>query len=204
MAELGFRGVTVTLMAPDGADMSGASSDDDISKLQELQFVLGEGPTSDAYTSSRPVLVSDLTRTGGRWVAFAGAASAEEIRAVHAFPLQLGAARLGVLTCYSSLARTLESQEVARCLTFAELARDLLLDAVAEDGRTGHEVEESLQIRGEVYQVQGMLMVELGVSLADALTRLRAMAYSEGLDINDLAADLVSRRRPMPTRIDGA
>jgi len=40
--------------------------------------------------------------------------------------------------------------------------------------------------------------VALGISLADALLRLRAMAYAEGLDINELAAELVSGRRPMP------
>ena len=202
--ELGFRGTTVTVMALDGTDATAASSDEAIGRLKELQFVLGEGPTADAYGSGRPVLASDLTDTGGRWVAFAAAAQAEGIGGVFAFPLQLGAVRLGALTCYSSVARTLGSREMARCLTFAESARDLLLDAVAEGGTSRHEVQESLQIRTEVYQVQGMLMVELGVSLADALVRLRAMAYGEGLDINELAADLVSRRRPMPTRTDGA
>jgi len=194
----------VTLMTPGGSDAAGASSDDETARLQELQFVLGEGPTGEAYASGRPVLVSDLTDTGGRWVAFAGAATAEQVCAVYAFPLQLGAARLGVLTCYSSVARTLAPQEVAGCLTFAESARDLLLDAVAEEGPSSREVEQSLRMRLEVYQVQGMLMVELGVSLADALTRLRAMAFSEGLDINELAADLVARRRPMPTGTDDA
>jgi GAF domain-containing protein/ANTAR domain-containing protein len=201
--ELGFRGATVTVMASDGSGAAEAASDDDIGRVDQLQFVLGEGPNGDAYASGRPVLVSDLAATGERWMAFTADALAELVGAVYAFPLQHGAVRLGVLTCYSSVPRALTAREVARCLSFAEAVRDLLLDAVAE-GEAGEEVPPALRIRREVYQAQGMLMVELGISLTEALTRLRAMAFSEGLDINELASDLANRRRPMPTRGDGA
>jgi GAF domain-containing protein/ANTAR domain-containing protein len=202
--ELGFHGATVTVMASDGSGAAEAASDDDIGRVDQLQFVLGEGPSGDAYASGRPVLVSDLAATGDRWMAFTADALAELIGAIFAFPLQYGAVRLGVLTCYSSVPRALTAREVARCLSFAEAVRDLLLDAVAEGDGAGEEVPQALRIRREVYQAQGMLMVELGISLTEALTRLRAMAFSEGVDINELASDLANRRRPMPTTGDGA
>ena len=46
-----------------------------------------------------------------------------------------------------------------------------------------------------VHQAAGMAMVQLGTSLPEALVRLRATAFAEGISINDLATDLVSRRR---------
>jgi hypothetical protein len=202
---LNFCGVTLTVMAPGGSTAAAAASDEDIGKLEELQFLLGEGPTSDAYASGQPVLNSSLATTHRRWVRFAAAASAEGVGGVYAFPLQLGAVRLGVLTCYSTVGRTFSPPEVARCLNFAETARDLLLGAVADgnDGTTV-DVQQSLRIHTEVYQAQGMLKVALKESLADALVRLRAMAYSEGIDVNKLAADLVNGRRSMPPKNDGA
>jgi hypothetical protein len=200
--DLDFHGATLTVMSAGGSTAAAAASDEEIGRLEELQFVLGEGPTGDAYASGRPVLVADLALSDGRWLRFAAAASAEHIGAVHAFPLQLGAVRLGVLTCYSTTSRTLGPLELASCLTFAETARDLLLNTMAEGAHGAGDVQQALQIRSEVYQAQGMLMVDLGVSLGDALVRLRAMAYGEGLDVNSVAADLVNRRRPLPSRGD--
>jgi hypothetical protein len=39
-----------------------------------------------------------------------------------------------------------------------------------------------------------MISVQLGVSLADALVRLRARAYADDRLINDVADDVVARR----------
>jgi AmiR/NasT family two-component response regulator len=47
--------------------------------------------------------------------------------------------------------------------------------------------------RAEVYQAQGMVAVQLGVPLADALSRLRARAYAENRPLGDVARDVVAR-----------
>ena len=39
-----------------------------------------------------------------------------------------------------------------------------------------------------------MVMVQLGVSLAEAMTRIRAHAYAEERRLADVARDIVSRR----------
>ena len=46
----------------------------------------------------------------------------------------------------------------------------------------------------EVYQAQGMVMVDLGVGLAEALVRLRAHAFLEGRPLADVARDVVAGR----------
>jgi AmiR/NasT family two-component response regulator len=46
-----------------------------------------------------------------------------------------------------------------------------------------------------VHQAAGMVMVQTGTSITGALARLRAVAFSEGISINDLAVDVVTGRR---------
>ncbi|MEO7268593.1 MAG: GAF domain-containing protein, partial [Knoellia sp.] len=90
-------GVGVSMLTDDnygGATI--AASGPSSRRLEELQFSLGEGPGIDAFASRRPVLVSDLLAHGSsRWPGFAPAAHDQAVRAVFAFPLQVGAARAG-------------------------------------------------------------------------------------------------------------
>ena len=45
-----------------------------------------------------------------------------------------------------------------------------------------------------VYQATGMISVQLGVSLAEALARLRAHAFAASAAVGDVAGEVVSRR----------
>src|SRR5690242_20619894 len=96
-------GVAVSLMAPGEAPVLAAASDSEASVLEDLQTVLGEGPCLVAFEEQRPVLVADLGDGAvRRWPAYSSAAQELGVRAVFAFPLQVGAARLGVLDVYRS------------------------------------------------------------------------------------------------------
>jgi hypothetical protein len=181
-----------------------ASSDEVAKALEDLQFVLGEGPTGDAFRAARPVLVPDLAAVDTRWLQFASAARSRGVGGVYAWPLQFGAVRCGVLTVYCSLGESLDEYGLQQCATLGDSIRDFMLGAIDEAGNGSHDISASMPLRTVVYQAQGMLMVALGVSLADALLRLRALAYAEGLDVNLVAAELVSGHRPMPTRNEGA
>ncbi len=46
-----------------------------------------------------------------------------------------------------------------------------------------------------VHQAAGMVMGQLDSSIEEAMVRLRATAFAEGLNINELAADVVNGRR---------
>ena len=48
--------------------------------------------------------------------------------------------------------------------------------------------------RLEVYQAQGMVMVDLGVSLTEAMALLRAHAFTLGRPLGDVARDVVTGR----------
>ena len=48
--------------------------------------------------------------------------------------------------------------------------------------------------RAQLFQAQGMVMVQMGVSIGEALVRMRAYAYAEDRPLEDVARDVVERR----------
>ncbi len=197
VAELALDEASVTLMTTAGSSVLVASAGRPGPGIQELQFDLGEGPGPDAYAAGRPVLVPDLRVSDGRWLGFAGAAIERGTLGVFAFPLQLGAVRFGVLTCVRDEVRPLDPQELSACLIFAEVATELLLDSSPTGEHPDAQLHAAIRRHDEVYQAQGMVMVDLAVSLETALATMRAMAFAEGRSLQDLAADIVSGQRTL-------
>ena len=178
--ELGFDQVSVTLMTTAGSSVLVASAGPPGPGIQELQFDLGEGPGPDAYAAGRPVLIPDLRTCQGRWPGFASAAIERGTAAVFAFPLQLGAVRFGVLTCVRAEAGSLGKRELSAGLIFAEVATELLLDSSPTGDHPDPQLHAAMHAHDEVYQAQGMVMVDLAVPLDVALARMRAVAFAEG------------------------
>jgi hypothetical protein len=200
VADLDLTGATITLMIDAGQQGVAAASDPAIRRVDAVQFDVAEGPSRDAFSAGRPVLAYDLSRTDGRWPGFVGEAVSRGIAAVYAFPLQIGAVRLGALACYSSRPRALAREELSVCATYASVATDFLIDRTSGTDTTleAHGfLADDVQIRTAVYQAQGIVMVDLRVSLAEALARLRATAFGEGISLNALAADVVAGRREL-------
>jgi len=194
-------GAGMTVMTAGGVRGVGVASDPVTERLEELQLTLGERPCVEAHNHGFPVLVPELAgRAMTRWPGYAPALHAAGIRAVFAFPLQIGAARLGVLDVFHTDAGNLPPDDLALALTFADFAISTLLDRQqrarppAGDDGADDGLGDTLGARTTLFQAQGMVMVQLGVPLADALARIRAHAYAEDRDLGDVAADIVARR----------
>lgn len=98
---LSMRGAGISLMVDGELRGTAGASDPGAVVVQELQFQLGEGPCLDAWASMEPVLEPDLNAPARvRWPAFGTAGVQSGIRAVFAFPLGIGAIRIGVLVLY--------------------------------------------------------------------------------------------------------
>lgn len=201
------NGVGVSVMSQREGQVRVAGSNALDERIEELQFVLGEGPCVDAYNSRGPVLVPDLMVAGRtRWPGYAPAAQDHGVHAVFAFPLQVGATRLGALDVYQNRAGSLAAPTMKRALSFADAALWTLLDAqrhvAAEtEGGDGEEwtagsapANEALEGTLDLYQAQGMVMIQLDVSLDEAMSRLRAYAYAHDRRLSEVAADVVARR----------
>jgi hypothetical protein len=193
--------VAVSVLATGGARGVSAISGTGDRRLEELQFLLGEGPCVDALATRRPVLVPDLVDgAAARWPAYAPAAYECGARAVFAFPLQIGAARLGMLEFFREESGPLSTSEILHALTYAEIAVKALLDAQdkAVDGPGSNGLADGLadevELSAELFQAQGMVMVQLGVGLAEAIARIRAYTFAENRRMHEVARDIVGRR----------
>lgn len=172
------------------------------SVLEELVLTLGEGPGVDALAGG-VVLAADITDATfmARWPAFAPAAAQAGMRAVFALPLQAGGIRLGVMDLYRSQPGGLDGEQLADALLLADTACALLLDQAGQ-GPAGQDPGPAEQGGPEpvsgahpvVHQATGMLIVQLGVTAAVAMIRLRAYAYAHDRRLRDVAADVVARR----------
>jgi hypothetical protein len=189
-------GVGLTVMVKAGLRAMTAASDPATERLEELQLILGEGPCVDAYALRHPVLIPDLDQAMARWPAYAPAVHDGGVRAVFAFPLQIGAARLGILDVFRAETGMLTPDELVLALTFAEVAVTTLLDGQdhTEADHPHGWPDDPLGSRSELFQAQGMVMVQLSTTLADAMARIRAYAYANDQRLSDVAGDIVTRK----------
>jgi hypothetical protein len=193
--DLAVMGVAVNLMSAAGSDGVMAASDDRSRDLDELQFATGEGPCHEAFAARRPVLTPDLRSViDGRWPGYSSAMLDAGVGAVFAFPLQVGAVVLGVMDVYADRAGSLSQEQAAAALTCAHLATEILIDGdlFSTDGRLDRDLSTVLDHRAEIYQAQGMVVVDLGVEPAEALARMRAHAFGNDQPLIDLAHAIIS------------
>jgi hypothetical protein len=193
VTRLVVAGAAVNLMSADGSDGVAAASDQRSRDVEELQFTTGEGPCHEAFKGRRPVLTPDLSSVaGGRWPGYASAAQASGVGAVFAFPLNVGAVSFGVLDVFTDLPGSLSTDQLAMALTYAQIATEILLDGdLTTDGRLDAGLSTALDSRAEIHQAQGMLLVDLDVKPAEALSRMRAYAFSHDRALIDLAHDII-------------
>jgi GAF domain-containing protein/ANTAR domain-containing protein len=166
-------------------------------RLEELQFDAGEGPCVDAINQGVPALEPDLAVGGlARWPGFARTALSLGVRAVFAVPLRVGTARVGALDLARDTPGRLADEALADVLVLAEVTTTtvLRLQSGAADGLLGSALQRDGSDRLVVHQATGMVSVQLGMPVADALARLRAFAGANDRALDEVAADVVARR----------
>ena len=192
----GMSGAGLMLMTGEISHGSVCTTDRVSATIEELQYALGEGPCFDAYNSDRPVLEPDLADPGTvRWPAFSGPAIAAGARAVFAFPLHVGVVRLGALDLYRDRPGSMSGDQHADALVAADVATHAVLElqSNAPPGRLAAELAAGSDFRYVVHQASGMVAVQLGVNVGQALIRLRAHAFGNERPLVDVARDVVDR-----------
>ncbi|MEW2567860.1 ANTAR domain-containing protein [Streptomyces sp. NPDC047070] len=192
---LGLGGIAVSL----GRELVWFS-DSTSARLEDLQFVLGQGPGLLIEDETEVRQVPDLGLLLARqWPQFAAEAEELDIAALFVWPVHIGAVCAGTMTGYRRTPGPLTRQQ----LTEGWLVADALAEQVlknwpavssAHDGR-GHTGMVDLH-RAEVHQATGVLSARLGVSLAEALDRLRSEAYTSGRTLTETARDIIERELP--------
>lgn len=200
--EIDVDGAAISLRLAEGEQELVVASGKWAEQLEELQYVVGEGPGVEAIAVGGPVLASDLTVNEQRWPGFADGASASGAQAAFAFPLQVGAIRLGTLDLYRRTAGPLEPDDLADALALADLATTALLtDSKATGDQAAFWARDDVAGHyDDVNVATGMLATELRISLEDALLRLRAHAFSNRLPITEVARAVLARHLRFDSR----
>ena len=172
------------------------ASDARARQVDDLQVVLGEGPGVTALIEGGPVLVPDLREHWHRgWVTLERAATELGVRSICAFPLQIGAVRLGVLTLHGAQPASLDSTQLGQQL---EICDDLSVALLVSDAGSGDwssvldgALDPPLAITS---QATGMVMVQLESSIGEAMARLSSHAFAAGLTLEEVSRSVVERR----------
>jgi hypothetical protein len=114
------------------------------------------------------------------------------------FPLRIGAIGVGTMLAHRSAPGVLTAGQVSDTLALADAVTLALLhrqwSPAGGAEHPGPGWAQPVTYRAEVHQATGMVSVQLGVNLAEALVRLRAHAWAEDRLLADVAADVVARR----------
>ncbi|WP_156756954.1 GAF and ANTAR domain-containing protein [Actinokineospora pegani] len=186
-------GASVSVMTGVASRESLYASDLTASRIEALQFSLGEGPCFQAFDTQRPVFTPDVRATGAAaWPVFAAEIVTEPVGAVFAFPLVSGAISIGALDMYRRAPGWLSRDQVAVALRVVDIATLVLLGLRLGEVQ-GAWTDLPLS-HAQVHQATGMLIAEFAIPAEQALARLRGYAFAIGRLVDDVADDLVSRR----------
>ena len=193
---LGVTGVVISVMTSLNAAPICASNSVSAS-LEDLQFTLGEGPSYEAFSLGSPILDEELDDGfPRRWPALVTLATQLGIKGIFAFPLQLGAARVGVLTAYQIETRAWTSTQDVDAVIAADVMTHVILAAQADvgAGSLADLLRDAGSYRAEVHQAAGMISAQAEIPVAEALIRLRGHAFASGRPIAEVAAAITSRQ----------
>jgi hypothetical protein len=139
-----------------------------------------------------------------RWFAFTPPAVKAGARAIFGFPLRVGAVRLGALNLYRDRPEPLNDEQHADALVMADVAAKVLImmQANAPPGALAAELEAGANFQFVVHQASGMVAAQLGITVGEALVRLRAYAFANDRMLADVAEAVVGRRLRFDDRND--
>jgi hypothetical protein len=191
----GVDGAGVSIVTAEGAREPLVATDAIATMIERLQLTLGEGPCVESAATGSAVLVSDLTdRTDPvtrHWPVFRKEATRFGVRALFAFPIEIEAVRLGAVDLYRRSPGPLTQAELGSALACVEGMGVAVLEAPDRYG----DMDTPGTLNMVVHQAAGMVMGQLGSSIEEAMVRLRATAFAEDRTVNELALDVVNRRR---------
>ena len=168
------------------------------------QFTLGEGPSVVAMRTGSPVLVPDLAAEAPRMPMLAADPVAQDVGAIFAFPLRVGGALVGTMTGSRAAPGPLTEEQYTDGLIVATLATIALLqrEAGATLGRIVVDFEPlddpTAALHDIVQIAAGMVSELLGVTIVEALVRMRAHAFASDATLLGIARRIVAGELRLP------
>jgi hypothetical protein len=168
------------------------ATDEMSASLDDLQDVVGEGPSFEAATTGEVVVARLGYGDEDRWALFFDRLDDVGFEGTFiAVPLRAELSILGVL----SLHRLGPEHDVD--IAAASFIGTTVGAALLQDPRVGcpdHVSKDAWASRSQIHQATGMIVAQVGVRVEDAMALLRAQAFARNTTLLDVAQDIITRR----------
>jgi hypothetical protein len=185
---LDVDGTAITLQNTSLERITLWTTDDAAARIEDLQEVVGQGPSHEAFTTGE-VVVTRLDGNERRWPDFIDAARrVVDGATIYALPIRPNLDVIGVLALHQLPAATAApslpgAQFLADAIGAALLADPPSADQPFEDGPWSS--------RAEIHQATGMVVAQLRLAPRDALAILRAHAFAHDATLHDIAMQVI-------------
>lgn len=189
---LDAEGASMTLDYAGDARLLVHATDELAAKLDDLQDVVGEGPSFEAAHTGEVVVARLGDGDESRWALFSdrlidlGFAGT-----LVAVPLLAEVSVLGVMSLHRRGPDQDEDLVAARFLG-ATVGTALLQDPRV--GRPDQVSKAAWALRSQIHQATGMIVAQVGVRTEDAMALLRGQAFARNTSLLEVARDIVARR----------
>ncbi|GGY61147.1 MULTISPECIES: GAF domain-containing protein [Streptomyces] len=194
--DIGADGLGVSLITRGEIRTVAYATDPRSYQLEDAQLVAGQGPCTEAYLRRR-VVETDLHPAAEQWPFFARTAAELGIRSVTAVPLLVGDdVPIGAMDIYRTTTSPLTTADRTRLEAYSRVLALLALDAHPALIGWDQASPETAPIGYPplVHQAAGAAAEASGVSVEDALARMRAHAFSNQRLLLDIARDILAGR----------
>jgi GAF domain-containing protein len=183
----GCAAASVTVIGRDGIKTR-AATDELALRADDIQFMLGEGPSLDAANTTRLVYSPD-TLSDQRWPRFASRVAVDlGICSILSCRLSVLTDRervLGALNIYGTLPGAFSEQDQGVALLLGVHAGAVVAAALSH-----LQLQEAIGSRDVIGQAKGILMERFKITADDAFSRLRLASQRMNVKLKDLARDL--------------
>lgn len=189
---VGADGAAIALGSSEGERSLLAATDKRTEQIEDLQDMLGEGPSLRALIGDGPAILRASDDAQAAWPiltsSLADHSAFHGVLALYAFPMQPQQQVLGVLTVVQT-----RRPDLRVSLEEAQLLANAVGVAVLGDVWSDDATESRWLERDRVSQATGMVIAQLGVSPADAVAVLRAHAYAMDVTLSEVSRHVVDR-----------
>jgi transcriptional regulator with GAF, ATPase, and Fis domain len=190
---LDVQAAALMLADPGGQLRLMASSSERAHLLELFELDTDKGPCLDCFHTGKPTADTYLGDPDPRWPRLAQQARAAGYQSVHALPMRLRDDIIGVVTLFSTSARSLLADDADVGQALADVATIGLLQRRAVEHRQAlsEQLQEALDSRVVIEQAKGVLTERLHIDMQEAFETLRTYARCHNQRLASLARDII-------------
>jgi GAF domain-containing protein len=182
----------VCLGGTDGLLRFITASNDAGVRMEATQQETQQGPCYEAYRTTMPVLIEDLSAHDD-WALFRARGAEVGFCAVAGIPMTLDGEPFGSVNIYQRTTRQWADDDVAAALVLADIATSYVVHSTRLDEahRVNQQLERALESRIYIEQAKGLLAGERAISIDESFQVLRRHARNKNATLRSVAEAVV-------------